>query len=309
MLNEPEGMIVEPRSNTNVSLVDRLDPAIGEATSGMGALLTELIRRSIRGGVQKVDDELSTYVVEQVSDALSHKLPEIEKAAEEVATEKAVTTASGILRDGIDTIEKKTSEVTKALESQLGATAEQLRQATEDCRQTLTAKIDDTEKRVTETTRQSVDEKYEDILQRSKGTAAQLRDQIGDVSKQLSSTHQEFVNGLTLLADQMRQETGRQEQRLSETSNRLVDLDRQVRQEVPTALRSFADQLEQSRRVHEQLSQTLSQLHQRLKEHMDYSEQANAEIGSRLAELEKPRGIKALFSRLLGKKNPSDKPT
>ena len=39
-------------------LMERMDPAIGEASSVMGAMLTEMIRRSLRGGVLHIGEEL-----------------------------------------------------------------------------------------------------------------------------------------------------------------------------------------------------------------------------------------------------------
>src|SRR5438876_3236547 len=70
-------------------LADHLDPAIGEATAVMGAMATEIIRRSLRGGVLQIGRELSSYVGQQVEREITEQRPLIEKTAAETATEVA----------------------------------------------------------------------------------------------------------------------------------------------------------------------------------------------------------------------------
>src|SRR5262245_26467695 len=70
-------------------LVDQLDPAIGEATSVMGAMAAEIIRRSLRGGVLQIGRELNGYVSQQVETQIVEHRPLIEKTAAETATEIA----------------------------------------------------------------------------------------------------------------------------------------------------------------------------------------------------------------------------
>src|SRR4029453_1523915 len=67
------------------SLVERLDPALGEATSGMGALLTQLVPRPLRGGGQRIDDELQSQVEEKVDATVAERIPLIESAAGQAA--------------------------------------------------------------------------------------------------------------------------------------------------------------------------------------------------------------------------------
>src|SRR5262245_59471699 len=83
-------------------LVDQLGPSIGEGTSVMGAMVTEVIRRSLRGGVLQIGRELSNYVGEQVELQIVEQRPLIEKAAAEMATEVA--------RGEVDAVRRTTLE-------------------------------------------------------------------------------------------------------------------------------------------------------------------------------------------------------
>ena len=64
-------------------LVEQMDLAIGEATTVMGAMMTELLRRSLRGGVMKIGEELDGFVADKVEATLTEKQPVIELMAAE----------------------------------------------------------------------------------------------------------------------------------------------------------------------------------------------------------------------------------
>ena len=53
-----------------VPLLERMDPAIGETTSVLGAIMTEFLRRTLRGGVLQIGKELHTFVDEKVDAAI-----------------------------------------------------------------------------------------------------------------------------------------------------------------------------------------------------------------------------------------------
>ena len=62
-------------------LVERLDDALGEASSGIGAMLTELVRKSLRGGVQKIGDEIETLANDILDQSVEARLPEFRDVA------------------------------------------------------------------------------------------------------------------------------------------------------------------------------------------------------------------------------------
>ena len=74
----------EPESNGN-ALGDRMDASIGEASSGIGAMLSELVRRSLKTGVSDIGESLTEYAEEQVESAVQRQMPGIAEAANDVA--------------------------------------------------------------------------------------------------------------------------------------------------------------------------------------------------------------------------------
>ena len=113
----------------NGALIERLDDALGEASSGIGVLLSELVRRTLRGGVQKIDEEMREFADEKVDDAVASRMPEFEEAATRTAVERAQRvaaeavaavdqeakrTAEGLAKQ-ISTVEQQTSETTERL--------------------------------------------------------------------------------------------------------------------------------------------------------------------------------------------------
>src|SRR5438034_8013789 len=95
-MKQPSPPTLERDNDHSLSLVDRMDPAIGEASSVMGAVLTELLRRSLRGGVLKISDELQAFVCDKVEGTLAERTPVIEQQASEVAGNTARAVAAEV---------------------------------------------------------------------------------------------------------------------------------------------------------------------------------------------------------------------
>jgi len=87
-------------------LVDQMDSSIGEATSVMGAMVQEIIRRSLRGGVLQIGRELHNYVGEQVGMQIVAQAPAIERTA--AAT--ALARATEVVREGLAGVEQSARE-------------------------------------------------------------------------------------------------------------------------------------------------------------------------------------------------------
>src|SRR5579883_2763409 len=102
---------VEPDSSpSGAALVDRLDPAIGETTSVVGAMLTELLRRTLRGGVMQIDGELHAFTAEKVEATIAERLPFVEQAAARAAEETAQMVATQSAQQEVRVLEQKTQE-------------------------------------------------------------------------------------------------------------------------------------------------------------------------------------------------------
>jgi hypothetical protein len=87
-VNEQFSHPVETENN-KVSLVERLDPSIGELSSVMGAMMTELLRRTLRDSVRQIDDELEARAAQKLDATIANRLPAIEQSATEAATKAA----------------------------------------------------------------------------------------------------------------------------------------------------------------------------------------------------------------------------
>ena len=81
-------------------LVEEIDPVIGEASSAIGAMTTEIIRRALRGGVMQVGREISQFAGDEVRQQIIEQQPLIEKTAAIAATEVA--------RGEVDLVDLKT---------------------------------------------------------------------------------------------------------------------------------------------------------------------------------------------------------
>src|SRR4051794_11935249 len=108
--------VVSGRAFTDLhlaQLVDQMDQSIGEATTVMGAMVQEIIRRSLRGGVLQIGRELHDYVSEQVEQQIVAQTPAIERTA---AT-TALARATEVVREGLAGVE----QATQAGDEQLAA--------------------------------------------------------------------------------------------------------------------------------------------------------------------------------------------
>jgi hypothetical protein len=162
------GPVTEPNFS---ELLDQLDPAIGEASSVMGAMATELIRRSLRGGVLTIGRELNGYVAQQVEAQIVEQRPLIEKTAAETATEvargevDAVRHAAqqqleGVARDlggRLDETVRQTSAKIDTVAKATDDVARQTQETTASLAQTLQTEVAAAQTRTLDTARQEIE--------------------------------------------------------------------------------------------------------------------------------------------------------
>ena len=117
------------RPSDNGPLAERLHEAIGEASSGIGVRLSELVRRTLRGSVQKIDEEMQEFVEEKLDSAVTARMPQFEDAAQQVAVQKArdvvTETVSSVDRDAKQTAELLARKIADA-EERSAATTERM---------------------------------------------------------------------------------------------------------------------------------------------------------------------------------------
>src|SRR5262245_23378072 len=184
-------------------LLERMDPAIGEASSVMGAMVTELIRRSLRGGVLHIGQELDTFVAERVTVTLQEKTPLLEQRTCELADHTARAAATEVAREEVGVLEQKTragqerlevrieeaaraaqeqtTEVARGLTGRIAEVEQHAADGTVQASRDLTARIEETEKRVTELTRAEVTQLINDMRERSRKGVEMLRERIRGV--------------------------------------------------------------------------------------------------------------------------------
>jgi chromosome segregation ATPase len=222
-------------------LVAQVDPAIGEASSVLGAMATELIRRSLRGGVLQIGRELSGYVGEQVEQQIVEKRPLIEKAAAETATEVA--------RGEVEAVRQAATEQ-----------GEQLAARIEDASRQAHEKIETVAKAVDDTARQS--------SEATTSLAQTLQTEVASVeTRTLDAARKEFTQEIEAFKERARQATTKIKDRLDQldaTSARLADLHSALKRELlDTWLsheRELLDKIHELRRTNQSLAERLTEL-------------------------------------------------
>lgn len=201
-------------------LVDQMDPAIGEASTVMGAMATEMIRRALRGGVLTIGRELSGYVTQQVEQEIVEQRPLIEKAAAETATEVA--------RGEVEAVRQATNEQGQQL---AGRIEDASRQALAQF-ETVTKVIDETSRKANEATT---------------SLAQTLQQEVSAVeTRTLDTARKEFSVEIDAFKERARQATAKIKDRLDKldaTSAELADLQRALKTELVEALRREQRQL------------------------------------------------------------------
>lgn len=322
--------VVSGRAFTDLhlaQLVDQMDSSIGEATSVMGAMVQEIIRRSLRGGVLQIGRELHDYVSEQVGLQIVAQTPVIEQTA--AATARA--RATEVMRDGLAGVEQSASESDELLaariaeEARLAAEArghlaqevsqrlEIVTQQGEEATRQLTVRIEDTSRQA-EVVAQSLTERLEVTAKETEAAKAQLASRIDDTARQAEET-------AATLARRMADDIAAAEQRAPEMAR--ADFKAQLEEvrdrarKTMAAIRDRLDKVELSStdlsNLHLQLKsdllEALRATHQRLTDEVSALREINRDLLDRVEKLERPRGFFAwLFGRNKKKAPPKVKP-
>jgi chromosome segregation ATPase len=245
-------VIVEPENRKDaLSLLDHLDPAIGEATSMVGAMLTELLRRTLRGGVVRIGDEMHGYVADKVDTVIADRTPGLEQLATEVAEHTARTAATEVATEEVRALEERT----RASDLELHGKITETRQAVTETAQAVTQ------------TAHSVTEAARAAEQRTKESAATLTSQIRESEQRgqaafTAQIHASEQRGQAALDEQVQTLIDRSQERSARLKARLAEQD---------------ELIGELRKVLESLN-------------------------GRVAELERPRGLRALWLRLFGRR-------
>ncbi len=99
-------------------LGDRMDAAIGETSSGIGALLSELVRRSLRNGVSELGESLVDFAQERVDSAVERQMPLVVEKADSVAT----SASKRVIDSAVDELRQHSAKQRQEIEIEIQAT-------------------------------------------------------------------------------------------------------------------------------------------------------------------------------------------
>jgi DNA repair exonuclease SbcCD ATPase subunit len=197
-----------------MSLAERLDPAIGEATSVMGAVVTELMRRSLRGGVMRIGDELTGYVSTQVDLVIADRTPALEELASTVADKTARVAATEVATEEVHALEERTTESNRHLSTEIEATRQAAEQSTAEAARSLTNHIETTGKHTLQAAEAKLAEEAQGLVRR-----------IQEAEQRVQTTvRAEFSSQVQELMQRARERGDRLKSRFSAVENNLAEL-------------------------------------------------------------------------------------
>ncbi|MCI0680792.1 MAG: hypothetical protein L0Y71_01700 [Gemmataceae bacterium] len=305
-------------------MLDQLDPAIGEASSVMGAMATELIRRSLRGGVLQIGRELSGFVGQQVELHLVEQRPSIEKTAALTATEVARGEVDAVrhaaqeqdqqlalrIDDASRQAQHQVETVARDLTGRLDETARQTHEKVETVARDLTGRVDETARQ----THEKVETVARDLTGRLDETARQTHEKIETVAKAADDTARHTKATTDTLAQTLHTEVAAVETRTLDTARKefTTEIDafkeraRQATQKIKDRLDKLdaasAELADLQRALKQELLAALRTEQRQLHQQIDELRRVNESLARRVEVLEQPRGLRRLFAWLFGRK-------
>lgn len=211
-----------------VPLLERMDPAIGETTSVLGAIMTEFLRRTLRGGVLQIGKELHTFVDEKVDAAIVDRTPALERTAAEVAEHAARSAATEVAHEEVRALESRTRDAQQTLATQIQEASRHAQTTTHEAARNLAGQIEEAKKhaqnavletanglvsqikeaakRVGESAHAQMTQKVEDLHERSRQSYSQVHERIDAHDKNgqmLKAQIQKLTHQLRLLNDRL----------------------------------------------------------------------------------------------------------
>jgi uncharacterized phage infection (PIP) family protein YhgE len=278
-------------------LVERMDSAIGDASASIGMIMSELVRRSLRGGVGDIGATIQDYAHTQVGSAIDKMMPEITQTVEKLAetTSTRVTeVAVGRIGEDLKAVETRTVEHTQVFAARIKADSEAALEIvhraigeSRDTSQSTARDLKDLQTRAKESWK-----KVQAELQNANELRSQLEQRLGETQADLSRSVQQ-VSEMLRHQEKTREELTVASQQLSETRRVLKGSQQELAQTQQTLSEALND-LKELRTLAAQKTNRL--------------ESVCSGLEKRLQELERPRGLRALFSKMKGdgKKSPSN---
>lgn len=250
-------VVTTDENEVSASLPDRLDAAIGDASSGIGVMMSELVRRSLRTGVADIERTLTDVTAEKVDLAIEMQMPTISETAHRVAE----STSARIVKTVVTESEQRSHE--------------QL--------QTAVTKVNDVIRHQQEELKAKEEETSEEI--------AKLNNRAKSSWKKVKS-HFDFVDSAFQKAQSKIRQLTLAEQETEQKLQEVTEEKDELKQNLEQVSRKLLQISEQSQQQADDLQLVLKQ---------------NEMLQQRLQQLEKPKGLKAVWHWLRSRKSKTQK--
>jgi chromosome segregation ATPase len=302
-VSESSPVVVEPENNPDaLELADRLDPAIGETSAVVGAMLTELLRRTLRGGVLRIGDEMHGYVTDKLDTAIAERTPGLERLAAEVAEHAARTAATEVATEEVHALEQRTQASNLELAGKITEAARAAEQRAREAAEALAGKITETAQTAEQRTREAAEaltgkitETAQTAEQRTREAAEALT---GKITETAQTAEQRTREAAEALATQINETEQRGQAALQEQVQTLVERSHERSERLKAR---FAAQEKRIASLGKDLARMVQESQAELRAALHKLEEEKQSLVARVEELEKPRGLRALWLRLFGR--------
>ncbi len=296
-------------------LAGSMDQAIGEATVVMGTLVTELMRRSLRGGVLKVGEQLESYVGECVDHTIAERRPVLEQAVSAAAEQTAITAAAKVADEKVHVLEQRTTEATRCLAVQIEETDQRAQNTTREVAQQLTGRLEEKAQRLSgdikeaeRRARAAADEKAQRLAGEIAEKGQQLTARIEEGDRQAIQVTRDTARELSEQIEEAEKRVSQATQ--AEMQQRVEDLLERARkgkkvlkariEALAVEVAELGQQLASEREARVKVTSSLDRLALDLNTRLEALRQEIQKLMVRVAELERPRGLRRLWLWLFG---------
>jgi hypothetical protein len=305
MNSNSQSLVVEP-SGPSSNLVERMDTAIGETSSLVGAVLTEVVRRALRGGVGQIGEQLNEHAADAVTTAVAERIPSLERSVVQLAGVTSRSAALEAVEGRVAEAEARTDDARRLLGERIAEAERTAEARAEEARRTLTERITEAER--------AARAKTEETSQVLTGRIDATREQVETVGQELHGRLQqaekkawEQTESTALaLRSEIEAAAQRVEQEARTALNARVDELRERSRKGTAVLKArllalegkagaLASKLEAGEQAHREVWLSL-------RGEIETLRSANEALVTRVRELEKPRGLRWLWHRLFGRK-------
>jgi hypothetical protein len=298
-------------------LVGNMDQAIGEATLVMGAVVSELMRRSLRGGVLKVGEQLEAYVGECVDHTIAERQPAIEQAAAAAAEQTAITTAAKVADEKVFVLEQRTTEVTRTLAVQIEEADHRAQQTTREVAHELSGRLEEKAQQIAGDIEEAERRAHAAAEEKAQRLAGEIAEKGQQLTTRIEEGDRQAIEVTRETARELSGQIEEAEKRVSEATQaemrqrveELLEKSRRGTKILKARIQTLADdvgglgrQLAGECEARAEVATSLDRLALDLERRFEDLRRENEQLAARVAELEKPRGLRRLWAWLFGRR-------